>query len=119
MTTHHHKILFVAPNWLGDAVMSLPLLGYLSAAGVRVTVLANGYTSRIYSGLEAVDELIVMAKDGATRSMWRRARTLRHLNMDAAVLLPPSFSSALTVALSGVPRRVGYQNDARAVLLSG
>ncbi|MFQ5511898.1 MAG: lipopolysaccharide heptosyltransferase II [Candidatus Krumholzibacteriia bacterium] len=119
MKPRERSILLVASNWLGDAVMSLPLLGYLAGMrDARVTVLAQGYTARVFWGLGQVGELVVMSKDGFTRRLWRRSRALRALAFDGALLLPPSFSSALSVFLGGVPNRVGFAGDGRGVLLN-
>ena len=46
------------------------------------------------------------------------ARRLRRCAFDLAVLLPNSFRSGLMAMLSGVPRRVGYDRDARGFLLT-
>lgn len=113
MDTAFKNIVVMAPTWLGDAVMSLSLVARLAASGVRVTVLADCYAARVYLGVDEVDELIVLPK-----SQWRRVRTLRILDIDGGVLLAPSFSSALTLFLSGVRLRVGYASDGRRVLLS-
>ena len=118
MTTPQRNVLVVAPNWLGDAVMSLPLIGYFGAADVRVTVLANPYTARVYRDVPQVDDHIVMEKAGWSRRAWSRAQTVRRGGFDAAVLLTPSFSSALMVSLAGVPHRIGYASDGRSWLLT-
>jgi heptosyltransferase-2 len=117
---HGNKhILVVAPNWLGDAVMSLPLVGSLSAVrGVRVHVLAPDYTARVFWGLPGVDDLVVLGRRGALRGLLRRRAVLAGIELDAAIILPVSFSSALTVLLSGVAKRIGYRSDARGALLT-
>jgi heptosyltransferase-2 len=119
MKPKSRNLLVVASNWLGDAVMSLPLLGFLSGLpGARVTVLAPGYTARVFWGIDQVHRLVVLAKDGPTRRLWRRMRSLHALGFHGAVLLPPSFSSALTTFLGRVPHRVGFAGDGRGLLLS-
>jgi heptosyltransferase-2 len=113
------RIAVIAPNWLGDAVMSLPLVGRLAApAGVSVTVVAPELTARVYGGLEAVDELVVLSRRGATRGVAARWRYLRAGRPDAVVILPPSFSSALGPALAGIKVRTGYATDGRRKLLT-
>ncbi len=119
MTGRPTNLLLVAPSWLGDAVMSLPLLGFLAGCqGVRVSVMCAGYTARVFWGLDEVDQLVVMSKSGWARRFWRRSRTLRAIGVDGGVLLPPSFSSALTLLLAGIPHRVGFRTDARGPLLT-
>jgi heptosyltransferase-2 len=112
------RILVMAPSWLGDAVMSLPLIEMLSAANVRVSVLASAYTARVYQGLDCVDELIVAPKAGRTRSAWQRGRAIRRIGFDGGLTLAPSFSSALTLFLSGLRHRVGFAADGRSALLT-
>jgi len=113
------RLLLVAPSWLGDAVMSLPLLGYFAACeGVRVCVMCAGYTARVFWGLDEVDQLVVLSKSGWARRFWQRSRTLRAIGTDGGVVLPPSFSSALALYLAGIRHRVGFRTDARGVLLT-
>lgn len=117
--TSTRRIAVIAPNWLGDAVMSLPLVGKLAAPdGVSVVVVAPELTARVYWGLDAVDELVVLSRRGLTRGVAGRRRYLRAGRPDAAVILPPSFSGALGPALAGVKVRTGYATDARRMLLT-
>jgi heptosyltransferase-2 len=113
------RIAVIAPNWLGDAVMSLPLVGQLAAPdGVSVTVVAPELTARVYRGLDAVDELVVLTRRGTTRGVAARWRYLRAGRPEAVVILPPSFSGALGPALAGVKVRTGYATDGRGMLLT-
>lgn len=112
------RIALMAPNWLGDAVMSLPLAGMLHAAGARVSVLASPYVARVYAGLSDVDELIVDVAGGRMRRMIARMRALDASTPHAAVICPPSFSSALTALFAAVRFRVGLATDARSPLLT-
>jgi len=114
------KLVVIAPNWLGDAVMSLPAVSAAGAVdGVVCAVLASPYTARVYAGAEGVDEVVVDEGRGARigRIRWR-SRALRAVGADAAAILPPSFSSALAPFFARVPARVGYATDGRSVLLT-
>jgi heptosyltransferase-2 len=68
--------------------------------------------------LDAVADLTVLSRAGRSRSLATRSATIRRLGADGAVLLPPSFSSALSVLLSGTPHRVGFAHDGRSLLLN-
>jgi heptosyltransferase-2 len=118
----HHppsRITIIAPNWLGDAVMSLPLIGMLRRAKrVRLSVMCPPYTARVYAGIGGIDELIVFSKQGLSRGLLRRSRILRRLRPRAVIVLPPSFSSALSAAAAGIPLRFGYATDGRRPLLN-
>jgi ADP-heptose:LPS heptosyltransferase len=113
------RIFVVAPTWLGDSVMSLPLVGYLAAAeGVRVTVVVRAGTSRVYWGTEGVSDVVVLGETGRLGRISTERRLVKALRADGAVLLAPSFSSALGVFLAGVSVRVGVDADARRFLLT-
>jgi heptosyltransferase-2 len=113
------KVAVIAPNWLGDAVMSLPLVGVLGAAeGVGVAVVASPGTARVYAGVAGVDELVVDPHCGRMKRIHTRARALFALGADACVVLPPSFSSALPPWLARVGVRVGFESDARSGLFT-
>jgi heptosyltransferase-2 len=119
MSSKTRDIIFAAPTWLGDAVMSLPLLGFLGAAtGVRVTVLARSYAARVYWGLDNVAELIVPPGGGRIRRILGLRGMLRRTGADGAVILAPSFSGALGVFVAGTPVRVGFRSEGRGPLLT-
>ena len=107
------RLLVVAPNWLGDAVMALPALTDLRAVSpsLEVTVAARSSIAPLFAlvgGLSGV--LVIGGKDDPA--------VLRSGSFDAAILLPNSFHSALTVWRAGVPERWGYRSDFRGLLLT-
>jgi len=109
----------VAPNWLGDAVMSLPALRVLAATpGVSLSVLASPYVARVFLHQDGIDELHVDPAGGRTARVVARVRTLRSISPGTAVMFPPSFSSVLPAWLARVPRRCGFRADGREALLS-
>lgn len=117
--TRRKSIVIIAPNWLGDAVMSLPLVGMMAASDcVSLVVVAPESMARVYWDLDGLDELVVLPKSGATRGVAGRIRYLYATRPDAAVVLPPSFSAAVAPWLAAVPVRVGYRTDIRSVLLT-
>lgn len=106
------KLLVVAPNWLGDAVMALPALAAAGGDGVVVSVMTRPYPARVFDGAAGVDEVIVLGGSRAGR-VRDQARAMRALGAGVAVVLPPSFSSALPAWLARVRERVGYPLDGR------
>jgi heptosyltransferase-2 len=117
------KILVRAANWIGDAIISLPALRALRdrfpAAGI--TVLAKPWVADLYLGEHSVDRVISLAgAPGAKdwKAKWAAVARLRQENFDLAVLFPNSFESAALISLAGIPRRVGYARDGRAILLT-
>ena len=100
------SVLVRLPNWLGDLLMSRPLLHGLRAALPDAAIEAQGPPfSRLLDRERVWDR-------------WRPSHERRGTrSYDAAVILPPSFSSAWRVGF-GVPVRVGFAADGRSWLLT-
>jgi heptosyltransferase II len=109
------RILVRVPNWVGDAVMSLPVLAglqrLLPLAGI--TVLAAPRVAPLFATQPGVTEIIRYPSGrGKWQVLWeQRGR------FDVALALPNSMESALGLWLVGVPSRVGYNTDARRLFL--
>ncbi|MBC8058703.1 MAG: lipopolysaccharide heptosyltransferase II, partial [Rhizobiales bacterium] len=52
------RSLVIAPQWIGDAVMSEPLLARLASRGERVTVAALPWVAPVYRAMPQVAEVI-------------------------------------------------------------
>jgi heptosyltransferase-2 len=106
--------LVVAPNWIGDAVMSLPVLRALarSAPGERLAVLARPGPAAIYRAEGSATEVRVASTLVADSLAVARG------SYTEAWLLPSSFRSALVPFLAAVPERIGYATDGRSALLT-
>ena len=117
------RILVRAPNWIGDAVMAIPVVRGLqrSFPAARMTVLSRPGVPSIFAGLPGVDQFMTDDPAGVHRGVRGRLRLaagVRREGFDLAVLLPNAFSPALVTALAGVPRRLGYRTDGRSALLT-
>jgi heptosyltransferase-2 len=112
------RILVRLPNWLGDALMARAALFALRAGQPEATITAVGPASLV----------ALLAEDGVCDRLhaWPatpRERAALHGEVrgwspQAALILPPSFSSAWWAWRCGAPIRVGYRGDARDVLLT-
>ncbi|MDX2116322.1 MAG: glycosyltransferase family 9 protein [Planctomycetota bacterium] len=113
------RILIVLPSWVGDSVMATPALRVIRRAlpGALIGALARPGIDEVLAGTPFIDEFHVDVARGMMGPK-RVASRLRIRRYDAAVLLTNSFSTALTVRLAGVPRRVGYDRDGRGLLLT-
>ena len=112
--------LLIAPQWIGDAVMSEPLVRALAARGERVSVVALPWVAPVYRAMAGVVEVIEAPfKHGGLQWRERRAlaATLRG-RFDAAYVLPNSLKSALLPWLAGIPKRVGRLGEMRYGLLT-
>ncbi len=116
-------ILIVAPNWIGDAVLSLPVIDEAGRLwpNSEITVLARTAVARILLTRKPAVKVLEYARGGGISRialLLRVGRQLRRKRFQLALLLPNSLSSALMVWLAGIPQRVGYATDGRGSLLS-
>ena len=106
-----------SPNWLGDAVMSIPAVQAIAAGrpDARVTVLCPVNLADLWKVVPGVAAVLTI---GAKDHVLAVARTVRRAGpFDVAVLLPNSLRAALEAWLAGVPRRCGYPGHRRRWLL--
>jgi heptosyltransferase-2 len=117
------RIVIVAPNWLGDAVMALPAIADLRrhfpdsvlAAAARPAV------APLFRMVRGIDETVTLPGAGGWRALfgWQdSADALRQGAFDVAVLLPNSFASALIAERAGIAERWGFATDWRGRLLT-
>lgn len=106
--------LVFAPNWVGDAVMSLPTLRALRRRHPedRLAVLARRGPAAVYRAEGSADEVLLRGSFLADVLAARAGR------FDEVWLLPNSLRAALVALGSGARRRLGYATDRRGPLLT-
>ncbi|CAB4244270.1 Lipopolysaccharide heptosyltransferase II (fragment) [Methylacidimicrobium sp. AP8] len=111
------SLLVRSPNWLGDAVLSLPAVASLKAwLGSRpLGVAAPQKLSALWRLCPFVDRVIEIDRP---KSLLRTVQHLRRSGFAAALLLPNSLRSALEARLAGIPAVWGKAGRPRAALLS-
>ncbi len=112
--------LVIAPQWIGDAVMTEPLMRRLQARGERLTVGALPWVAPVYRAMPQVAEVIDLPfQHGGLQWQARRAVAAQLKGrFDAAYVLPNSLKSALLPFMAGIPKRIGYRGEARIGLLN-
>ena len=112
------RILVRLPNWLGDVLLARPLLHALRASlpEARIAAVAPATLLELLAGEGAIDLPHPWPPDREARS--RLTRVLREWRPDVALVLPPSFSSAMLAWRTGARERVGYAHEGRGVLLT-
>jgi len=110
----------IAPQWIGDAVMTEPLLRRLRARGERLAVGALPWVAPVYRAMPQVDEVIEFPfQHGGLQFKARRSIAKQvQGRFDTAYVLPNSLKSALLPFLASIPKRVGYLGEARVGLLT-
>ncbi len=101
------RVLVRSSNWLGDAVLNIPLLRAIKAGrpDAHVTVLCRPGLADLWRSQRYVDRVVTSVAEA------------RGGDFEAAVLLPNSLRSAIEAWRIGVPVRVGYAGHHRRWLL--
>ncbi len=117
------SVLAVSPNWLGDAVLSIPTLYGLRSLfpEARLCVLAANTVIDVFRGVCCVDERIPFCRSHGLRrigSLYAVSTMVRRKSFDAAVIMTRSAASALICLGAGIPQRIGIGGIAQRLLLS-
>jgi heptosyltransferase-2 len=117
------RILVVAPNWIGDALMAQPLLARLreKVPDAELDMIAPEWVAAVARRMPEVREVIsAPLRHGALqlRERWALGRALRQRRYDRAIVLPNSWKSALVPFFAGIPVRSGYVGESRYGLLN-
>jgi heptosyltransferase-2 len=114
------KSLVIAPQWIGDAVMSEPLMARLAARGEHLAVAALPWVAPVYRAMPQVADVIELPFAHGRLDWAGRRRIAAELRgrFDAAYVLPNSIKSALLPFMAGIARRVGYRGEGRFGLLN-
>ena len=116
-------ILIIAPNWIGDAVMTQPLLVSIKTLypDSTIDVLASTWVAPIYRACSEINE-VIEAKFEHKQLQWglRRqlAKQIAAKQYQACFVLPNSFKSALIPWLANIPLRIGYRGEMRFGLIN-
>jgi heptosyltransferase-2 len=118
-----NRLVILAPNWLGDAVMALPAIADVrrAAPGAAIAVAARPAIAPLFRLVPDVDETIVLERPAAIPDLraWRALGVeLADKDFDTALLLPNSLHAALIVSRAGIPERWGYRTGWRGGLLT-
>ena len=114
------RSLIVAPQWIGDAVMTEPLLACLAGRGERLTVAALPWVAPVYRAMAQVADVIELPFAHGRLDWAERRRIAADMRgrFDTAYVLPNSIKAALIPWLARIPRRVGYHGEGRFMLLN-
>ena len=117
------RILIVAPSWVGDAILSEPLVAVLREpfGAPLIDVLVPPWCAPVYARMRGIGEVIESPFAHGELGFSRRrslAADLRWRGYTWAFVLPNSFKSALVPWLARIPRRIGYAGEARRMLLT-
>jgi len=110
----HVPALVIQTSFLGDTVLSTPLLAELAARG-PVDILVTPMGATVLRGNPSARRVIVYDKRGADAGLGglrRLARRLRGERYEAAYLAQGSLRSAVLARAARIPRLVGFDTSA-------
>jgi heptosyltransferase-2 len=107
------RILVVQSGFLGDVVLTTPLLAALRrrAPTARLAMLVTPAAAPLVVRHPALDEVVVDDKRGAGRGITgvlRLAAQLRRHRFTTAIAAHKSIRTALALRAAGIPRRIGF-----------
>ena len=113
------NILIRSTNWIGDAVMTTPAVRAVrkNFPDARISILVKPWVAPVFEDSPHVDETIAYETSGK-RGVLSMVKGLEKRRFDAAILLQNAFEAALVAFLSKIPVRIGYDRDARHLLLT-
>ena len=114
------KIVVRAPNWVGDAVLSLPAMNAIKKnfPESEIWVAAEEWVKDLFTMDDTFAGTVSLSKHAGFKALAASARGIRDGRFDLGILFTNSFASALVFALAGIPQRWGYKKDGRGFLLT-
>jgi heptosyltransferase-2 len=117
------RYLIIQTAFIGDAVLTLPLVQVLKNidVGATVDVLVIPRTSELFSNNPAVHHVHIFdkrGKDSGLAGLRRFARQVAERKYDVALILHRSMRSALLAWLGKIPSRIGFDRSAGWFLMT-
>jgi len=117
------RLLIRSTNWVGDAIMTTPAVRAIrqNFPDAQIEMLAKPWVAPVFAHSPHVDRVVVYDANGRHKGIGgvlRLAGDLRASRYDAAILLQNAIEAAIIAFLARIPRRIGFDTDARRLLLT-
>lgn len=117
------RLLIRSTNWIGDAIMTTPAVRAIrrNFPEARISMLAKPWVAPVFAHSPHVDEVIIYdsgSRHAGAAGFLRLAKDLRGDHFAAAILLQNALEAAVIAFLAGIPIRIGFDTDARRLLLT-
>jgi ADP-heptose:LPS heptosyltransferase len=126
----HPRILLLRPDYLGDLLLTTPVLNALKATvpGAHITMMVGPWSADVVARHPAIEQLVLCPFPGVRGDhkqslrpvlLLRTARHLRKEHYDLAINLRfKSWWISALIYLAGIPRRVGFASHLSSPLLT-
>ncbi len=118
-----NNILIISPSWIGDCVMSQPMLGAIKAQypDANIDVYAPAWSLPVYERMPEINRLHTNPFGHGAIRLWQRyqnGKSLRAYQYDQVIVLPGSLKSALVPFFAKIPKRTGFVGESRHGLIN-
>jgi len=119
----HNRILIVEVNWVGDVLLSTPLIRSVREKfkNAHIACLVHPRVKEVLKKNPRINEIIIYDEKHAHKSLLGKLRLtweLRRHRFDLAILLHRSFTKAFITYLAGIKKRAGYITGKRRLLIT-
>lgn len=109
------KILLVQLSFLGDMILSTPLISGLKKIHPEagLTVMTTPLAAPLVENDPLVDEVLTFDKRGREKSlsgMFEKAKKLKAAGFDRVYSLHRSYRTSILLSLAGIPERIGFKD---------
>ncbi len=116
------KILIIQTAYIGDCVLTLPLINTIKKNfDTKITVVTTPTAKDIFTGCRSVDEVIIYDKKGVhkgIKSFFHLVGKLKKEKFEIAFLPQRSFRSGLMTYLADISRRIGFKRGGSRFFLT-
>lgn len=130
VATSTQRVLVIRHRFIGDTLLTVPFLRALRKRlpQAHITLMASKNSGELLQNCPYIDELVFLEKKSKASALqtkplvlqgfWQALSFLKAQRFDTAFVLKRSLSSAVLVALAGIPQRIGFNTEGRGFLLT-
>ena len=113
------RVVVRAPNWVGDAVMSVAAFRELRRLlpQSHITVVSKPGAADVFADADYIDDVLIYDRSGL-KSFFHQVAEWKQRRFDLALLFQNAFEAAALAFMARVPIRIGYATERRGFLLT-
>jgi ADP-heptose:LPS heptosyltransferase len=103
------NLLIVRTDRIGDVILSLPLASIIKKhlSECKITFLVRDYTKEIVNNHPYIDNTLTLNEENAKISLISNIKKISRFNFDTAIIVYPTFITALIIFLCRIKNRIG------------